>query len=494
MLKALVALLCLIGCLLLFGCGAATRHGTSSMPSALLPTPLPIPPPADGTIHVGFLVVNGVYNSELVAPFDTFHHTRFHAKPGMRVFTVGRTLSPVTTFEGLRLLPDYDLDSAPHIDLLVVPSAKHSMDSDLVDRDLIAWVRERGKTASYVLSLCDGAFVLAQAGLLANHACTTFPADIPAFRRRFPKLRVVEDVSFVADGKCITGAGGARSYDPAMFLVEKLYGKKAAAGVGRGMVIDWQLDAIPHAASDGPSIPDAHPTDTIRSYLPGDAIAKDVTVETADGKPVTLAEIVAKKPSKGIALYIVAGAEGGDTRKRGGLWCEDSFSDLPLLRHLRLDYESKGIRFIAVLCPPVYHEERFAYDKGAFLTRGPKDPIYRRNREKFVRRSLRLQSEDVLPFDEIYFDPHYRLLSNPERGEATRATGPRPSWQGKFKWYRDTQTYGTPTLWILDPKLRVFGTPFFMNVYESKGRKLRYTARDVGSRLDRLLATSAKSR
>ena len=67
----------------------------------------------------------------------------------------------------------------------------------------------------------------------------------------------------------------------------------------------------------------------------------------------------------------------------------------------------------------------------------------------------------------------------------------RPSWQGRFKWYQDTQTYGTPTLWILKPDLTVYGTPFFMNVYESSGRKIRYTARDVSARLERLLRTQA---
>ena len=142
---------------------------------------------------------------------------------------------------------------------------------------------------------------------------------------------------------------------------------------------------------------------------------------------------------------------------------------------------------MAVLCPPVYHADRFGYDADAFLERPPDDPIYAENRRKFVEASLRLKEEDVLPFDVVLFDPRFRLLANPKRGEPTLVTGERPPWQGRFKWTADTQTYGTPTLWILTNDLTVYGEPFFMNVYESEGREIRYTARDVGARLDRLL-------
>ena len=94
------------------------------------------------------------------------------------------------------------------------------------------------------MSLCDGAFILAKAGLLDDVQCTTFPSDIGRFRETFPQLDVKEGISFVHDGKAITSAGGAKSYDPALYLVEYLYGKRAAEGVAGGLVIDWKLGEI----------------------------------------------------------------------------------------------------------------------------------------------------------------------------------------------------------------------------------------------------------
>ncbi len=191
-------------------------------------------------------MVDGVYNSELMAPFDIFHHTIFHTDPSMAVFTVAPTHEAITSFEGIRIIPDYAFNDAPAIDVLVVPSAEHSMDTDLENEAMMRFVAEKGKEAQYLLSLCDGAFVLAKAGLLDSLESTTFPGDITAYREMFPHLTVHEKVSFVHHGKAITSAGGAKSYDPAMYLVELLYGKKVAEGVGRGMVIDWQLDSIAH--------------------------------------------------------------------------------------------------------------------------------------------------------------------------------------------------------------------------------------------------------
>lgn len=199
-------------------------------------------------LNAAFLIVDGVYNSELIAPMDVLQHSIFHDEHGINVFTISGSTDPITTFEGLKVIPDfsYESDSIPAIDILIVPSAKHSMDSDLDNAALIDFVKRSGKQASYVMSLCDGAFLLAKAGLLEMHQCTTFPGDVEKFKATFPQLTVHEGVSFVHDRKMITSAGGAKSYDPALYLVELLYGKKAADGIGKGLVIDWDLNSIKH--------------------------------------------------------------------------------------------------------------------------------------------------------------------------------------------------------------------------------------------------------
>ncbi len=209
-------------------------------------TPHTPPVPAPGQLSVGFLIVDGVYNSELMAPYDIFQHTIFHTAPGMAVFTVAASRAPVRSFEGLYVVPDYTYADAPDVDVLVVPSAEGSMTSDLADEAMMGYVRRAGGQADWIMSLCDGAFVLAAAGLLDGKVSTTFPSDVPAYRDAFPHLEVLEGVSFVRHGRAITSAGGALSYDPALFLVEELWGDAVARGVAGGLVIDWDLATIDH--------------------------------------------------------------------------------------------------------------------------------------------------------------------------------------------------------------------------------------------------------
>ncbi len=60
---------------------------------------------------------------------------------------------------------------------------------------------------------------------------------------------------FVHDGQAITGVGGARSYDPAMYLVERLYGEDARAKIGEGLVLDWSRLAVEHRVAPGARLP-----------------------------------------------------------------------------------------------------------------------------------------------------------------------------------------------------------------------------------------------
>jgi len=199
--------------------------------------------------NVAFLIMNGTYNTELTAPFDIFQHTIFRDSiKAMNVFTVANTDNPIITFEGMRIVPDFNYlkDDLPKIDIFVVPSAEHHLDTDLEDKAMIDFVKQVDNEAQFITSHCDGAFVLAQAGLLNNVVATTFPGDIDTMRARFPNLDIRKDVLFVHDGKYITSAGGAKSFEAALYLCEFLYGKEIAESLAGGLVIDWKLDDVPH--------------------------------------------------------------------------------------------------------------------------------------------------------------------------------------------------------------------------------------------------------
>jgi len=223
--------------LLTIGC-QKTANTTNSRPQ------LP-----EGRYNVAFLIMDGTFNTELTAPFDIFQHTIFRENiKAMNVFTVAESLNPITTFEGVRILPDFSYQDKylPKIDILVVPSAEHSMDTDLENIEMLDFVKRTAKDALWVTSHCDGAFVLAKTGILDGVESTTFPGDIDKYMATYPQLKVHKDVFFVHDGKYITSSGGAKSFEAALYLTEVLYGKEVARSIAGGLVIDWDVNNVPH--------------------------------------------------------------------------------------------------------------------------------------------------------------------------------------------------------------------------------------------------------
>ncbi|MBT8266337.1 MAG: DJ-1/PfpI family protein [Bacteroidia bacterium] len=232
---------------LIFGCANSEKKEDSLPENTFIEKTFPDLDP--NRYNVAFLIMDGVYNTELTAPYDIFQHTVFRKGiKAMNVFTVANTNEAITSFEGLRILPDFNYlaDDLPNIDILVVPSAEHHLDTDLENEEMINFVKEVDQNAMYITSHCDGAFVLAKAGILAGKVSTTFPSDIDKMRAMFPDLDIRKDVLFVHDGKYITSAGGAKSFEAALYLCEYLYGKEIAQSLAGGLVIDWQLENVPH--------------------------------------------------------------------------------------------------------------------------------------------------------------------------------------------------------------------------------------------------------
>ncbi len=235
-----IVLIIILG-FILFGC-------REKIPAAAKKEKRYLPKLEPNRYNVGFLIMDGVYNTEFTAPYDIFQHTQYRKGiKAMNTFTLANTLTPITSFEGVRILPDFDYtqDDIPNIDILVVPSAEHHLDSDLKDTVMLNFIKKVDKDAQFMTSHCDGAFVLAKAGLLDSVVSTTFPSDIGSYKKMFPKLKVKDSVLFVHDGKYITSAGGAKSFEASLYLCEYLYGKEIAASLASGLVIDWNLSEVP---------------------------------------------------------------------------------------------------------------------------------------------------------------------------------------------------------------------------------------------------------
>lgn len=141
------------------------------------------------------------------------------------------------TSGGLRLIADRGIDDITKpLDTLVVAGGLGVRDA-LADESLIAWLATVATGARRVASVCTGAFLLAQAGLLDGRRATTHWSACAALAARHPSVQVEQDAIFVRDGTVFTSAGVTAGIDLALALVEEDLGSKVALKVARMLVL-----------------------------------------------------------------------------------------------------------------------------------------------------------------------------------------------------------------------------------------------------------------
>jgi transcriptional regulator GlxA family with amidase domain len=156
--------------------------------------------------------------------------------PGYDIRTASLGGHTVRTSSGLRVTPDADLRhaGAGRIDLLIVPGGEGSRRAD---PELVGWLRARARQAERLVSVCTGAFLLAEAGLLDGRRVTTHWSYCAALATRYPAISVDPDPIFVRDGNVATSAGVTAGIDLALALVEDDLGRDAALDIARHLVV-----------------------------------------------------------------------------------------------------------------------------------------------------------------------------------------------------------------------------------------------------------------
>jgi transcriptional regulator GlxA family with amidase domain len=142
------------------------------------------------------------------------------------VFTVAKTRDPIAATGDLTVVPRYGFADAPAIDLLLVPGGFGTRRL-LHDKETLDWIRRTAATARYVTSVCTGALLLGQAGLLQGRRATTHWASLDLLDSLNVGVTVERDLR-VVDDDVITSAGVASGIDMAFYLVESLFGREVA--------------------------------------------------------------------------------------------------------------------------------------------------------------------------------------------------------------------------------------------------------------------------
>lgn len=172
---------------------------------------------------IGLLMYNGVLQSEVIATSDVFAKSTEDGKRLFNVITIAESANPITTEEGIRIVPDVTFTNCPKLEALFVPSA-YDMYAQVHNDKIVEFIRQKNSDTKYIVSNCAGAQLIGASGIADGKKIVTWIGGGKQLQKDYPGLKVQDDslITFVEDGKFSSSNGNLTSYIAALQLIEKI--------------------------------------------------------------------------------------------------------------------------------------------------------------------------------------------------------------------------------------------------------------------------------
>lgn len=230
-------------------------------------------------------------------------------------------------------------------------------------------------------------------------------------------------------------------------------------------------------------------TENMLPYKMGSVIDADISIQDVRGKEVSLVDLIRSQDKPFSVVYVFGGGAMGAESIQRGIWCQDSYEDLHILRSLVDRYKDR-VGFIAIAEPPVFHTKQMGHVHRALLDYTPDESAYETAGAAFIESTQEAVNKGTIPI-QPYYDVGFRfLMSKKQQSNLKPAYGDVPVWQGAFRMPDDRQTYGVPALWLVDQQGKVLTKPFRGNIYHPHGTDditLNYSLSDVLNVVDEYL-------
>lgn len=203
----------------------------------------------DTPTTIVFLLFPGITQLDFTAPAQALCRM-----PGATLIGAAKSLDPIATDSGFAILPTHDFASAPQADILCVPGG-HGVVDALVDGATIDFIARQAAGATWITSVCTGAFLLGRAGLLEGKRATThwgYTHLLPLVSATYEAARIVED------GPVVTSGGVTSGLDFALTLIARIKGDAVAQAIQLAIEYDpappfagGHPDRTPEAITEG---------------------------------------------------------------------------------------------------------------------------------------------------------------------------------------------------------------------------------------------------
>lgn len=189
--------------------------------------------------RVGIFIFNGVEALDFTGPFEVFSvANELHDFSCFDTFTFAERDGVVETVNGLQVLPKYNFENLPAIDLLVIPGGEgtHQL---IQNESVLNKLSVLFDLSEFTVTVCSGAMLAAKNGWLDNKVYTTHRLTFPVIRQLAPSALGMPNLRYVAAGKLLTSGGISAGIDLSLALVEKLHTKKMAQRTADYLEYRW---------------------------------------------------------------------------------------------------------------------------------------------------------------------------------------------------------------------------------------------------------------
>ena len=188
-------------------------------------------------MKVAILVYDGVYLLDFCGPLEVFHDTMLDNSPAFEVMLVAPTIKAIKSHTNTRITPDFSIDTCPKPDILVIPGGDLSIGKS--NPRIGKWIQEMSLSAKMIMSVCTGAFILADLGMLDGLKATTWYGAIEHLQKKYPRIQVVKNQRVTDNDTIITTAGVSAGIDGSLYIVSKLFGPDTAKITAEFIEYSW---------------------------------------------------------------------------------------------------------------------------------------------------------------------------------------------------------------------------------------------------------------
>ncbi|WP_170266854.1 DJ-1/PfpI family protein [Brevifollis gellanilyticus] len=173
-------------------------------------------------------------------------------KDQVTLITVAKSAGPVVTAQGVEMVAQKTFADCPKLDLLLVPGG-FGVKKLIKDEETLIWLKQRSAQVEITMSVCNGATLLAAAGLLDGRPATTNKAYWKMATKPGPNVKWVTQARWVDDGNMVTSSGVSAGIDMTLHVVSSLFGQRTAERMADEIEHDWHRDPSwdPFAAKHG---------------------------------------------------------------------------------------------------------------------------------------------------------------------------------------------------------------------------------------------------